>query len=223
MNHRTDCRQQRSMRTLREPSSPQSMPSSLRATARSACSRSPTTSGCVRLCRCMRRSPRNAERCARRSRRRSRPVAARRCTSRGGGLDYASRHISAQGAGCRGRWRRQREPDDVRRVLRQRKSRHADRTVALSDPLDRDSNPNRLRQLAEASGGTAFDPKDASRVVDVCVRQIARDIRNTYTTGYVPALTSRDGRFRRVRVEAKGPDGRKLSVRTRAGYAAVEQ
>jgi VWFA-related protein len=95
-------------------------------------------------------------------------------------------------------------------------------TVGLSDPLDRDANPNRLRQLAEASGGTAFEPKDTSRVVDV-LRQIARDIRNTYTIGYVPALTTRDGRFRRVRVEARGPDGRKLSVRTRAGYAAVEQ
>ena len=93
-------------------------------------------------------------------------------------------------------------------------------TVALSDPLDQDANPKRLRQLAHASGGEAFEPKDNSRVVDV-LRQIARDIRNTYTIAYVPATTVRDGRFRRVRVEARAPDGRKLSVRTRDGYAVA--
>ena len=95
-------------------------------------------------------------------------------------------------------------------------------TVALADPLDRDANPKRLRQLAEASGGQAFEPKDTSRVIDV-LRQIARDIRNTYTIGYVPATTARDGRLRRIRVEARAPDGRKLSVRTRKGYAVAER
>jgi Ca-activated chloride channel family protein len=95
-------------------------------------------------------------------------------------------------------------------------------TVALSDPLDRDANPKRLRQLADASGGDAFEPEDTSRISDV-LRQIARDIRNTYTIGYVPTNTARNGRFRRVRVEARAADGRKLSVRTREGYAVADR
>ena len=92
-------------------------------------------------------------------------------------------------------------------------------TVGLVDPLERDANPKRLRQLAEASGGESFFPHDATHVADV-LRHIARDIRNTYTLGYVSTNTARDGRFRRVRVVVNGPDRRTVVVRTRSGYRA---
>jgi len=55
------------------------------------------------------------------------------------------------------------------------------------------------------------------------MRHIARDIRNTYTIGYVLANTARDGRFHRIRVVVNTPERRSLVVRTRAGYIAEER
>jgi hypothetical protein len=49
--------------------------------------------------------------------------------------------------------------------------------------------------------------------------QIAREIRSSYTIGYVPP--ERDGRFHRLRVELTGAKG--LKVRTRPGYVAAAQ
>ena len=94
-------------------------------------------------------------------------------------------------------------------------------TVALTDPLERDSNPRLLRRLAEASGGEAFRPRDSTQVDDV-LRHIARDIRHTYTIGYVPTSVAPAGRFRRIRVEVAAPNRGTLRVRTRAGYVAGE-
>jgi hypothetical protein len=51
--------------------------------------------------------------------------------------------------------------------------------------------------------------------------QVAADIRHTYTIGYVPANTVRDGRFRRTHVEVRA-EGRDLRVRTRHGYVVEE-
>jgi VWFA-related protein len=90
-------------------------------------------------------------------------------------------------------------------------------TIALVDPLERDANPGRLKRLADTSGGEAFQPRNISQVGDV-LQHIARDIRNTYTIGYVPGDTARDGRFRRIRVIVSHPNRPSLSVRTRQGY-----
>ena len=93
--------------------------------------------------------------------------------------------------------------------------------VALVDGIGgRDSNPKRLRQLAQSSGGEAFLP-DAPREVEDVLRRIARDIRNTYTVGYVPANAARDGTFRKISVSVKAPDRKRLVVRARSGYLAA--
>jgi VWFA-related protein len=92
-------------------------------------------------------------------------------------------------------------------------------TVALVDPADRGGNIDVLKRIAEASGGEAFAPRSARRIADV-LRQIARDIRHTYTLGYVSTNTARDGTFRPVRVVVDPPDGRRVVVRARAGYRA---
>ena len=89
--------------------------------------------------------------------------------------------------------------------------------IALDDPLERDANPHRLKQLSEASGGEAFRPRDIGDIADV-MEHIARDIRSGYTIGYVPVNEIRDGRFRRIRVIVRPPDRRSVSVRTRQGY-----
>jgi len=90
-------------------------------------------------------------------------------------------------------------------------------TVALSDALERGANPGRLRRLADASGGEAFQPSRPEQIEDA-MRHIARDIRSSYTLGYAPANAVQDGRLRRIRVSVRSPDGRPLSVRSRQGY-----
>jgi VWFA-related protein len=91
--------------------------------------------------------------------------------------------------------------------------------VALADPTDLDSNPKRLLRLAETSGGKAFEPKDVGGVHQA-FQQIARDIRQSYTIGYEPQQFDQRAGFRHIHVEARTPDGRKLTVRTRTGYLA---
>lgn len=90
--------------------------------------------------------------------------------------------------------------------------------VILSDDLDRDADPGLLKRLSRDTGGEAFQ---AERVRDIpeALAHIARDIRATYTLGYVPANQARDGTTRKLRVVASR-DGRPLEVRTRTAYRA---
>jgi VWFA-related protein len=92
-------------------------------------------------------------------------------------------------------------------------------TVGVIDPLEREARPQLLEQLARATGGTAFFPRGVNDV-DRVLREIARDIRNSYTLGYVSSNTARDGRLRRLRVAVTDPGRRPLIVRSRDGYRA---
>ncbi|MGH9256003.1 MAG: VWA domain-containing protein [Vicinamibacterales bacterium] len=92
--------------------------------------------------------------------------------------------------------------------------------VALVDPLVRDRNPKLLRQLATATGGLAFEPRDA-RGIGEALNRIARDIRSSYTLAYVPSGTAESDRWRRIRVETRSLNGRRVNVRTRTGYVAT--
>jgi hypothetical protein len=92
--------------------------------------------------------------------------------------------------------------------------------VTLADPLDREANPRLLEELAKLSGGVNFKPRNRRDVASV-LQQISRDIRHTYTLGYVPAKPA-DGSFRQVRVVVTPPSGQKVTVRTRGGYLAAK-
>jgi Ca-activated chloride channel homolog len=90
-------------------------------------------------------------------------------------------------------------------------------TIALVDPMDPEADPGFLKQLSEATGGVAFRPKNAAAVENI-LQQVARDIRNMYTLGYVPAeqpAAARPEALRRVAVDVRLPTGQKLAVRTR--------
>jgi Ca-activated chloride channel family protein len=95
-------------------------------------------------------------------------------------------------------------------------------TVGLFAPDDRDANPKVLRRLARETGGEAFFPDQPRAVPEIC-EQIARDIRNQYTIGYVSTNAQRDGAYRTIRVSAQAPARGKLLVRTRSGYIRGEQ
>jgi Ca-activated chloride channel family protein len=92
-------------------------------------------------------------------------------------------------------------------------------TIALMDPLSKDANPALLEELAQASGGESFRPKDP-RGIAAALGQVSRHIRHAYTLGYAPINPARDGAFRRVHVVVTAPPGRRFVVRTRSGYVA---
>ena len=92
-------------------------------------------------------------------------------------------------------------------------------TVGLIEPDSRDANPQLLKELSMASGGEFYRPKDSKGIANV-LDKIANDIHHTYTIGYTPTNTVRDGAYRTVRVVVTAPPGRALVVRSRTGYRA---
>lgn len=77
-----------------------------------------------------------------------------------------------------------------------------------------------LSELAVATGGEAFFPKDVGEV-ERLAQTVARDIRNQYTIQYSPANQTMDGSFRQIKVAVNAP-GRPVA-RTRSGYYATEK
>ena len=92
-------------------------------------------------------------------------------------------------------------------------------TIGLYDETDPTRNLGMLRRLAQATGGVAYFPEEASELVAICER-IARDIRHQYTIGYVPTNLSGDGAAHAIRVVARGKGNKSLTVRTRTSYIA---
>ncbi len=75
-----------------------------------------------------------------------------------------------------------------------------------------------LKELAVATGGEVFFPKELSEV-DKIAHQVARDIRNQYTIEYSPSNTAMDGTFRKIEIKVNAPGNPR--VRTRSGYYAT--
>jgi VWFA-related protein len=75
-----------------------------------------------------------------------------------------------------------------------------------------------LNELASATGGLAFYPKEVSDVQNLAI-EIARDIRSQYTIAYSPEIQQLDGSYRQIKVTVKAPG--KPVVRTRSGYYAT--
>ena len=94
-------------------------------------------------------------------------------------------------------------------------------TIGIFDQDDPDGKPGVLRRLARETGGQAFFPGQITEAVEICER-IAKDIRDQYTIGYSSSSEKRDGTYHKIRLTVHSTKGGKLSVRTRAGYSAVE-
>lgn len=77
-----------------------------------------------------------------------------------------------------------------------------------------------LAEMAETTGGTAFFPSSAGDLANVC-EQIATEIKSEYVLGYTPSNTTRDGRWRKIKVRLHTPNEvRSLSVHAKRGYYA---
>lgn len=75
-----------------------------------------------------------------------------------------------------------------------------------------------LNALANATGGLAYFPKEVTDIEKLAV-QVAHEIRNQYILSYRPTNENLDGSYRRIQVQAKGPN--RPVVRTRSGYYAT--
>ena len=92
-------------------------------------------------------------------------------------------------------------------------------TLGVFDETDEDRNPHVLKELSKASGGEAFFPQTLQDILPIC-EKIAHDIRSQYTLTYVPTNKEQNGAYRTITVEAHEPEGKRLTVITRAGYSA---
>jgi Ca-activated chloride channel family protein len=79
-----------------------------------------------------------------------------------------------------------------------------------------DASERNLAQLTEATGGRLYKPLSFDEL-DATYAEVAEELRHQYALYYTPLNKTRDGRFRRVRVETQTPTQK---VSTRIGYFA---
>ena len=99
--------------------------------------------------------------------------------------------------------------------------------VVYAIGLEYDTNKDEAReaheallQLSNETGGVAYFPTSIDDV-DRIAAEVAQDIRNQYVIAYHSTKPASQGGYRTVHVEARGPKGSKLVVRTRRGYYAT--
>jgi Ca-activated chloride channel homolog len=95
-------------------------------------------------------------------------------------------------------------------------------SMALLGDAGEEENPTILKRLCRDTGGVAYFPKAGERIADIS-KEIARDLREQYTLGYVPRKMSAADSFRKIEVKVSAPDRGRLHVRTRTGYLPVPE
>jgi VWFA-related protein len=88
--------------------------------------------------------------------------------------------------------------------------------LSEEEPRDANAAKKALKDLAQASGGLDYYPKDLSEVEKI-TPQVAHEIRNQYLLAYSPTNTALDGTYRQIKVTVKGY----TNVRYRNGYYAT--
>jgi Ca-activated chloride channel homolog len=91
-------------------------------------------------------------------------------------------------------------------------------SIGLVGSDSADENPGVLRKLCKDTGGIAYFPQVGESVASVSA-EIARDLREQYTLGFVPQNTTHSDAFRKVEVKVSVSGHGKLRVRTRQGYS----
>jgi len=76
--------------------------------------------------------------------------------------------------------------------------------------------PDVAKKLSDETGGRTIEVSSEKKLNEA-FDQISEELRSQYTVGYYPTNTSKDGRFRKVKVETANKDYRIL---TRKGYYA---
>jgi Ca-activated chloride channel family protein len=76
-----------------------------------------------------------------------------------------------------------------------------------------------LERIADETGGKAFFPKQISEINRI-VAEIAAELRNQYSLGYISSNALRDGSWRRLKIELKPAKAIGARLRFRRGYYA---
>jgi VWFA-related protein len=84
--------------------------------------------------------------------------------------------------------------------------------------LAADQGNSDLRKLAEQTGGRILFPHDPKQVAKAFAK-IGEELRSRYAVSYKPADFFPDGRYRKIKIEAR-KTGENLEIRTRKGYYA---
>ena len=87
-----------------------------------------------------------------------------------------------------------------------------------SERLSGDLGNKNLHRLSEQTGGRMLMPPNPKSVTKAFAK-IGEELRSRYAVSYKPADFTPDGRYRKIRIEAR-KTGENLEVRTRKGYYA---
>jgi Ca-activated chloride channel family protein len=80
-----------------------------------------------------------------------------------------------------------------------------------------------LQELADLTGGKAYFPGDSAEMADA-FDEIAVELRQQYSLGYMPANFQADGKLRRIKIKlADAGQQNKVSLRYRTGYVATDK
>lgn len=90
--------------------------------------------------------------------------------------------------------------------------------LSEESPADARAARRALKELAEASGGQDYYPKDLAEVQEI-TPEVAHEIRNQYLIAYSPTNPALDGTYRQIKVKVLGYE--KATVRARSGYYAT--
>jgi VWFA-related protein len=77
-------------------------------------------------------------------------------------------------------------------------------------------NPGVAHKLAEETGGRMISVRSEKKLVEA-FDEISEELRSQYTLGYYPTNSTRDGKFRKIKVDTSSHD---LKVLARKGYYA---
>ncbi len=89
--------------------------------------------------------------------------------------------------------------------------------IGLTDEGLTRTGRDALQNLATSTGGVAFFPQGLDDVNSI-TRSVAHDIRSQYTLAFKPGNASPQKGYQAIRVDARGPNKSRLTVRTRNGY-----
>ncbi len=92
--------------------------------------------------------------------------------------------------------------------------------ILIADPVQYGfggySGSSVAKKLADETGGRVIDARSGKKIQEA-FDQISEELRSQYVLGYYPTNTTRDGAFRKIRVEARQSG---LKVLARRGYYA---
>jgi Ca-activated chloride channel family protein len=115
--------------------------------------------------------------------------------------------------------------NDIKRLVREADTQLY--SVGIFDPLgyrnrtpEELNGPSLLNEVADLSGGRAFDVENMDELPDIATK-IGAELRNQYILGYHPSNKSHDARWRKIKIKLRPPKGLPpLSVYAKTGYYA---